>query len=98
MRRLLGPRVHDLSEDELCRFWTDVAAVGSAISDLFQPVKIANLSMGFRMLHFHCHVYPQYSSDDPYRLIDVTEGDVRLAEGSWEKRLEMMRERLAPTA
>lgn len=34
--------------------------------------------MGFRIPHYHCHVYPQYEDDDPFRLIDVTTGEVRL--------------------
>lgn len=74
----------------MCGFWTDVATVGRVITDLFRPVKLANLSMGFRMPHFHCHVYPQYAGDDPYRLIDVTEGTVRLEPAAWAERLAAM--------
>jgi len=47
-------------------------------------------SSGFRMPHFHCHVYPQYDGDDPYRLIDVTEGPVRLEQAAWAERLAAM--------
>jgi diadenosine tetraphosphate (Ap4A) HIT family hydrolase len=85
------PELHDLSEGELCGFWSDVAAVGRAISEMFRPVKLANLSMGFRTPHVHCHVYPQYEDDDPYRLIDVTDGDVRLNEVEWAERVATMR-------
>ena len=85
------PELHDLSETELCGLWNDVAAVGRAISEMFRPVKLANLSMGFRMPHFHCHVYPQYEDDDPRRLIDVTEGEVRLGEVQWAERVAAMR-------
>src|SRR5438067_13096656 len=52
------PELHDLSTDERCGFTNDVAAAGRAIAALFQPVKLANLSMGFRIPHYHCHVYP----------------------------------------
>jgi diadenosine tetraphosphate (Ap4A) HIT family hydrolase len=85
-----APELHDLTEQEVCGFWNDVAAVGRVIADLFKPVKLANLSMGFRMPHFHCHVYPQYDGDDPYRLIDVTEGAVRLEQAAWAERLAAM--------
>ncbi len=58
---------------------------------MLRPVKLANLSMGFRTPHFHCHVYPQYEDDDPYRLIDVTEGQVRLGEAQRAERIATMR-------
>jgi len=88
------PEIHHLSDEEVCGFWLDVAAVGRVVSDLFAPVKLANLSMGFRVPHVHCHVYPQYEDDDPFRLIDVTHGNVRLDDGAWEKRIADMRARL----
>ena len=37
--------LHDLGPDELCGFWSDVAAVGRALTALFRPVKIDNLVM-----------------------------------------------------
>ena len=86
-----APELHDLSEPEICGFWKDVALVGRTVQALFAPVKLANLTMGFRMPHFHCHVLPQYADDDPFRLIDVTEGDVRLDEAAWQARIEAMR-------
>lgn len=90
------PELHDLSERELCGFWNDVAAVGRTVTTMFRPVKLANLSMGFRTPHVHCHVYPQYEDDDPYRLIDVTEGSVRLDEAEWVERVATMRHLLQP--
>lgn len=91
-----APELHNLSGEERCGFWNDVAEVGHALTELFQPVKLANLSMGFRMPHYHCHVYPQYQDDDPFRLIDVTEGDVRMDEAAWADRLEAMHRLLQP--
>ena len=93
-----APELHDLSPDERCGLWSDVAAVGQAVSALFTPVKLANLSMGFRMPHYHCHVYPQYERDDPFRLIDITEGDVRLEPEVWQDRLARLRERFLDLA
>lgn len=92
-----APELHDLTAEERNGFWSDVAHVGSVISELFQPVKLANLCMGFRVPHFHCHVYPQFQDDDPFRLIDVTEGDVRLNDDDWKARVRSMQERLAYT-
>jgi diadenosine tetraphosphate (Ap4A) HIT family hydrolase len=86
--------LHDLSADELRVFWTDVAAVGRAISVLFSPVKLDNLVMGHLCPHVHCHVYPQYATDDPRALVNVQAGSVRLDDVEWKARLASMREHL----
>ena len=54
-------------------------------------MKLANLMMGFRMPHLHCHVYPQYRHDDPFSLIDPQDGDVRLSISDWCDRLDSIR-------
>jgi hypothetical protein len=87
--------LHDLSPDELGRFWRDVAAVGRTVTALFAPVKLDSLVMGHMCPHVHCHVYPQYRSDDPYALINVQDGKVRLDDQAWEARVNGMREHLA---
>lgn len=84
------PELHHLSSPERNGFIDDVAATGSVITELFNPVKLATLLMGFRMPHLHCHVYPQYRHDDPFALIDLQRGDVRLSEIEWTHRLESM--------
>ena len=86
-----APELHHLSREERCGFWNDVAALGEVVSDLLRPVKLANLCMGFRMPHLHCHVYPQYQDDDPFRLLDPQAGDVRLSDGDWDERLAAIR-------
>jgi diadenosine tetraphosphate (Ap4A) HIT family hydrolase len=83
--------LHHLTSHERSGFWGDVAMVEGAIASLFNPVKFANLSMGFRMPHYHCHVYPQYSDDDPFRLLDPQHGDVRLEDDDWRARLHAVR-------
>lgn len=82
--------LHELSEAEIYQFSTDTAALGATINELFQPVKIANLSMGFRCPHLHCHVFPLYSNDDPHALINIKEGDHYLSEDEWTKRLSLV--------
>ena len=61
-------------------------------------MKLANLSMGSRMPHVHCHVLPQYADDDPFALIDVSAGSVRLEEAALAARVEAMRALIAPQA
>lgn len=87
-----APEMHHLTSDELAGFWTDASTLGHVISHLFRPVKLANLSMGFRMPHFHCHVYPQYAHDDPYRLFNPQDGDVRLDSQAWDERVRLVRD------
>src|SRR4051794_12344499 len=50
-----APELHFLSPAELSGFWSDAATIGEVISDQLRPVKLANLVMGFRMPHVHCH-------------------------------------------
>ena len=86
-----APELHHLTPDERCGFWNDVATMGEVIYELFDPVKLANLSMGFRMPHVHCHVLPQYQHDDPFSLLDPQDGDVRLPEAQWAERVQAVR-------
>ena len=78
--------LHELSKAEIHQLSTDIAALGATINELFQPVKIADLSMGFLCPHLHCHVFPLYSDDDPHALINVREGDHYLSEDEWKER------------
>jgi len=89
--------LHHLTPAERCGFWNDVATVGEVIYELFDPVKLANLSMGFRMPHVHCHVLPQYQHDDPFRLLNPQDGDLRLPEAQWNERVEAVRSAVIAT-
>lgn len=86
-----APELHHLTPDERCGFWNDVATMGEVIYELFSPVKLANLSMGFRMPHVHCHVLPQYQRDDPFSLLNPQDGDLRLPEAEWAERVQAVR-------
>jgi diadenosine tetraphosphate (Ap4A) HIT family hydrolase len=89
-----APEMHHLTADERVGFWNDVSITGEAISTIFQPVKLAQLCMGFRMPHFHCHIYPQYETDDPFGLLNPQDGDVRLERAEWDNRVERIRAEL----
>jgi diadenosine tetraphosphate (Ap4A) HIT family hydrolase len=69
----------ELTPAELGGFWADVAAAARAVAAVFEPVKFDYLVMGHRMPHLHCHVYPQYAGNDPFRNVDISEGDLTLA-------------------
>jgi diadenosine tetraphosphate (Ap4A) HIT family hydrolase len=86
--------LHQMDPASLAGFWSDVAVVGRAVSDLFHPVKIDNLVMGHRCPHVHCHVYPQYPTDDPFQLVDISAGEVRSSDAERRKRLAEIRARI----
>ena len=85
--------LHHLTADERRGLWDDVARLDQAIAEVLQPVKLAHLSMGFRIPHVHCHVVPQHREDDPFGPIDPQAGDVRLAPDAWAERLAALRSR-----
>lgn len=86
-----APEIHHLTPAERDGFFRDLAAVGEVLSELLAPVKLANLMMGFRMPHLHCHVLPQYRSDDPFGPLDPQHGQIRLSEQDWSNRLLAIR-------
>jgi diadenosine tetraphosphate (Ap4A) HIT family hydrolase len=83
--------LHELGPAELSAFWSDVASVGRAVTDLFHPVKLDNLVMGHRCPHLHAHVYPQYRDDDPFALLDISAGSTRLSDSQQRDRVNAMR-------
>lgn len=83
--------LHRLAAHELAAFWTDVAAVGAVVDELFAPVKLHYLVMGSRAPHLHAHVFPHYADGDPFANVDISEGDVRLDEVNRLERVAAMR-------
>lgn len=59
-------------------------------------MKLDYLVMGHRCPHLHCHVYPQYEDCDPYGLVDITAGQVRLSGEELSERISDLRECLMP--
>ena len=55
----------ELSTEEACGFWGEVALVASAVERRYQPVKMNWLSLGNGVPHLHVHLVPRYA-DDPH--------------------------------
>jgi diadenosine tetraphosphate (Ap4A) HIT family hydrolase len=83
--------LHDLSRPDRSSFADDIARVGQAMQEVFHPVKLDTLMMGHLCPHLHCHLYPQYEHDDPRKLINVQEGNVRLSELEARARVTQIR-------
>jgi diadenosine tetraphosphate (Ap4A) HIT family hydrolase len=54
----------ELDEDEAARFFSELLAVGRAIEQVFEPVKMNYDILGNSVPHLHVHVIPRYA-DDP---------------------------------
>jgi diadenosine tetraphosphate (Ap4A) HIT family hydrolase len=54
----------DLEPGQASRYWAEVLAVGRAVRDHFDPVKINYMTLGNTVPHLHTHVLPRYR-DDP---------------------------------
>ncbi len=83
--------LHEVDRPTLAAFWSDVAKVGGVVAEMFHPVKVDNLVMGHRCPHLHAHVYPQYGDDDPFTLLDISAGSVRLSDAQQRDRVDAMR-------
>ncbi len=55
----------ELSAEETCGYWGEVAAVASAVERRYRPVKMNWLSLGNGVPHLHVHLVPRYA-DDPH--------------------------------
>ena len=84
--------IDDRTKQQRDGFWADVAIVATAIRAVFAPRKLDYLVMGHRIPHLHCHVYPQYSGDDPLHNVDIWEGDVRLDAREMAARVGLLRD------
>jgi diadenosine tetraphosphate (Ap4A) HIT family hydrolase len=53
----------ELSAEETCGFWQEVAAVASAVERRYEPMKMNWLSLGNGVPHLHVHLVPRYADD-----------------------------------
>ncbi|MBV9279782.1 MAG: HIT family protein [Chloroflexi bacterium] len=54
----------ELTVDEAAKYWQELLAVGRAIEQALQPVKLNYNLLGNAVPHLHTHVVPRYA-DDP---------------------------------
>ena len=54
----------ELSAEEAASYWLEAVAVGRALEQHLQPVKLNFETLGNSMPHLHTHVMPRYA-DDP---------------------------------
>ena len=54
----------ELSEEEASLWWRDLLAIGRALEQYYDPVKLNYELLGNSLPHLHAHVVPRYA-DDP---------------------------------
>jgi diadenosine tetraphosphate (Ap4A) HIT family hydrolase len=54
----------DMAEEELARFWREVAIVARGLTEAFQPCHLNYDVLGNLVPHVHVHIVPRYL-DDP---------------------------------
>jgi diadenosine tetraphosphate (Ap4A) HIT family hydrolase len=54
----------ELTEDEACRYTSELHLVARGIEEVYQPAKLNLLSLGNSLPHHHTHIVPRYL-DDP---------------------------------
>jgi diadenosine tetraphosphate (Ap4A) HIT family hydrolase len=57
-------------------------------------VKINCAVLGNQCPHIHCHLLPQFATDNPPRLLDMADGEVLLAEQECEQLVAKLRQEL----
>ncbi len=55
--------LHELSADERKHWIEDIARIGSAVTDVCDPVKLNYSMLGNMVPHLHCHIMPRYFAD-----------------------------------
>jgi diadenosine tetraphosphate (Ap4A) HIT family hydrolase len=53
----------DLDPELAGRYWAEVLAVGAAVRERFNPVKMNYMTLGNTVPHLHTHVLPRYHDD-----------------------------------
>jgi diadenosine tetraphosphate (Ap4A) HIT family hydrolase len=84
----------ELANRELAEYWRDVADAAAALQRVFAPVKLNYAILGNLCPHVHCHLLPQFFTDDPPCLLDMADGQVLLNDQEYERIVAALRREL----
>ena len=91
----------DLSSDDAEVFWREVLAVGRAVDEVFEPVKLNYLILGNAVPHLHAQIVPRHRDDPapaeplPFdRMFGGTDGDPEARERSTARLREALERHL----
>lgn len=86
--------LYELEPNELAGFFEEVAMVAKALKTVFDPVKLNYSIFGNLCPHVHCHVIPQYMSDDPHAPIKMDEAEVLLTQEEYWSMIDQIKDQL----
>jgi len=84
----------ELTDSESDGSWREVAAVARALDHLYQPAEINYGVFGNLNPHIHCHLVPQFFSDDPMLPLNMQAEDVRLDDQDYQRTIHALRQAL----
>lgn len=84
----------ELTDSESAGFWREVAAVARALDHVYQPAKMNCGVFGNLNPHIHCHLVPQFFSDDPTLPLNMQAKDVRLEDQDYQRIVHALRQAL----
>jgi len=86
-----------LRDDEAASYWRELLAVGRAIEETMQPVKMNYNLLGNSVPHLHTHIVPRYGDDPkpgwPYPFPDPEPPP--MSEERLQRDVEALRERIS---
>jgi diadenosine tetraphosphate (Ap4A) HIT family hydrolase len=83
---------YELSQRDRARFFEDMTRVGSALDQVFHPLKMNFNILGNAIPHLHAHILPRYYGDPaPHRPIDPGAGQVLLTPDEYQNRIDLIR-------
>jgi len=88
----------ELADRELADYARDIADAAAALQEVFTPVKINYAILGNQCPHLHCHLLPQFFTDDPPRLLDMADDELLLGEQEYAQIVADLRRALARPA
>ncbi len=84
--------LYELAPNELAGFFQEVAMVAKTLKMVFGPVKLNYSIFGNLCPHVHCHVIPQYMTDDPHAPIKMDEAEVLLTQEEYWSMIDRIKD------
>lgn len=89
--------LYELTPAELSGFFEEVVMVAKALQEVFKPVKLNYCIFGNLCPHLHCHVIPQYLTDDPHAPIKMDEVEELLTEQEYRDMITEIKNQVLPS-
>jgi len=90
-----GVEFHELSEEQRNAFMRDVAKVGKAIAEAFNPTKINYGAYADTISHLHMHIVPKYKDGYGFGgVFEMNPQKITLSDSEYDEAIEKIKIRL----